>query len=428
MWFHGGISAAGVIMSLRTSQHISAILLVSALCFHATDSFGSGFAVYTQDASALGQGNAMIAHADGPAAIFFNPALLNKLEGTQVEVGTTLIFPSRKFKSDLSSTEYETEYSVFYPSTFYISHRFDDKVSAGLGVFSPFGLGTDWGEDWEGRYITTRSEMKTFNFNPAISYQIMSNLSVAAGVDFILLDAILERKINLSSLGLPDANQKFSGDGRGVGYNLGVLYDINEDTSLGASYRSEVSVDIAGDATFNLPSPAFSATFPNTAGETYITLPQQVHAGISYKGFEALIIEAGVRWEGWSSYDELKFDFEQPIAGNTTVAYEKDWRDTWTGNVGAQYQLNDAVSLRAGYLYGGNPVPDKTFEPSIPDSNTHIFTIGTGLKSQRMKIDLAYAYQMLESREKNNTIGATSANGRYDSRLHLIGISLTYLF
>jgi len=414
-------------MNLKTSQHISAVLLASALCFHATDSFGSGFAVYTQDASALGQGNAMIAHTDGPAAIFFNPALLNKLEGTQVEVGTTLIFPSRKFKSDLSGKEYETEYSVFYPSTFYLSHRFDDKVSAGLGIFSPFGLGTDWGEDWEGRYITTRSEMSTFNFNPAISYQIMSNLSVAAGVDFILMDATLERKINLGS---SDANQKFSGDGRGLGYNLGVLYDINEDTSLGASYRSEVSVGIAGDATFNLPSPALSTTFPNTAGETHITLPQQVHAGISYKGFEALIIEAGVRWEGWSSYDELKLDFEQsiPIIGITTMTYEKDWRDTWTGNIGAQYQLNDSVSLRAGYLYGGNPVPDKTFEPSIPDSNTHIFTIGTGLKSHRMKIDLAYAYQMLESREKNNTIGAITANGRYDSRIHLVGISLTYLF
>ncbi len=409
-------------MSLRTSQYISAILLASALCFNATDSFGSGFAVYTQDASALGQGNAMIAHTDGPAAIFFNPALLNKLEGTQVEVGTTLIFPSRKFKSDLSSTEYETEYSVFYPSTFYISHKFDDKVSAGLGIFSPFGLGTDWGENWEGRYITTRSEMKTFNFNPAISYQIMPNLSVAAGVDFIMMDATLERKINL---GLSDAGQKFSGDGRGVGYNLGVVFDINDETSLGASYRSEVKVGIAGDANFNLPSSALSTTFPDTGGETDITLPQQVHAGISYKGFEGLIIEAGARWEGWSSYDELKFDFEQPIAGSTTVAYEKDWRNTWTGNAGAQYQLNNGVSLRAGYLYGGNPVPDNTFEPAIPDSNTHIFTIGTGIKSRKMKIDLAYAYQMLESRNKNNT---TSANGRYDSRIHLLGISLTYLF
>ena len=363
----------------------------------------------------------MIAHTDGPAAIFFNPALLNKLEGTQVEVGTTLIFPSRKSKSDLSSTEYETEYSVFYPSTFYISHRFDDKVSAGLGVFSPFGLGTDWGEDWEGRYITTRSEMKTFNFNPAISYQIMPNLSVAAGVDFILLDATLENKVNL-----------FSGDGRGLGYNLGAVYDINEDTTLGASYRSEVNVDIAGDATF-IPAAFY------TKAETDITLPQQVHAGISYKGFEDLIIEAGVRWEGWSSYDELKLDFEQsiPILGITTMTYEKDWKDTWTGNAGAQYQLNDSVSLRAGYLYGGNPVPDKTFEPSIPDSNTHIFTIGTGLKYQRIKIDLAYAYQMQESREKNNTIDdspldgltpATSANGRYDSRIHLVGINLTYIY
>lgn len=425
-------------MRLKTSQRISAILLASALCCHATDSFGSGFAVYTQDASALGQGNAMIAHTDGPAAVFFNPALLNKLEGTQVEVGTTLIFPSREFKSDFSGKEYETGYSVFYPSTFYISHKFNDKVSAGLGVFSPFGLGTDWGDTWEGRYITTNAEMRTFNFNPAVSYQMMPNLSVAAGIDFILLDATLERKINLSALGLPDANQKFSGDGRGVGYNLGIVFDINGDTSFGASYRSEVDVDIDGDAAFKLPSSALSTLFPNTDGETDITLPQQVHAGISYKGFKDLIIEAGVRWEGWSSYDELRFDFDRPIAGSTTVAYEKDWRDTWTGDMGIQYQLNDRASLRAGYLYGGNPIPDKTFEPAIPDSNTHIFTVGTGVKYQRMKIDLAYAYQMLEGRDKNNTIDDNqfdgqlkneySANGRYDSGLHLVGISLTYIF
>ena len=30
-----------------------------------------------------------------------------------------------------------------------------DKISVGFGVFNPFGLGNQWPDDWEGRYIAT---------------------------------------------------------------------------------------------------------------------------------------------------------------------------------------------------------------------------------------------------------------------------------
>src|SRR3990172_2292821 len=412
-------------------------VIVSIFCSSVPDIYGSGFAVYTHDAAALGQGNSAIAHTEGPSAIFFNPALISKLEGTQIQVGTTLIIPSREVKSDFTGDTERTEPTVFFPSTLFFTRKFNDKVSGGLGVFSPFGLGTEWDGDWEGRYITTNSRLKTFNFNPVIAYQLTPNIAVAAGVDFIILDADLEKKINLNNFStlLPnvDYNQKFSGDGNGIGYNLGVVYDISRDISFGASYRSEVKVDIEGDATFELPS----VYTPNTGGETDITLPQQAYAGMCYKGFDHLTLEAGIRWEGWSSYDELKFDFEQPILGSRTVVFKKDWKDTYGGNIGAQYQLNDTVSLRAGYLYSENPVPDMTFEPSIPDSNTHLFTIGTGLKYRQARIDLAYGYQLLEKRDKENSIDdnpnnglnvATSANGEYGTHLHLVGLSLTYVF
>lgn len=420
---------------------IAAPLCVLLIICIIPNAYGSGFAIFTQGASALGQADAIIAHTDDPSAIFFNPALINKLDGTQIESGTTVLLPSQEFKSDVSGKTFGTEDDVFFPSTFFITHKFNDKVSAGLGVFNPFGLGIDWGNEWEGRYIATNSELQTFNINPVASYQITPNIAFAAGVDFLLLDTTLEKQINLSPYGLPDAGQRFDGDGHGIGYNLGILYDINEDISIGAAYRSKIKVDINGDAAFDLPAgtPSLISTlFPNTGGNADLTLPQQAYVGITYRGIDRLTLETGLRREGWSSFEELKINLDQPVAGSKTSVTEKDWKDTYSVNLGAKYQINETFALLAGYLYGGNPVPDRTFDPIVPDANTHLITIGTNIKYKKIRIDIAYGYQRLEGTSKNNSLddnpsdalvnNTTSANGKYDTDLHLIGISLVYKF
>jgi long-chain fatty acid transport protein len=425
---------------------LSALIVAFSIFCTISNTYGSGFAIYTQGASTLGQGAATIAHTDDPSAIFWNPALMNKLQGTQIQLGTTLIFPSRKFESDITGETVKTEPDVFFPSTFFITHKFNDKISAGLGVFNPFGLATKWPDDWEGRYIATNSEMTTFNINPVVSYQIIPQLSFAAGLDFLLLDATLEKNINQTGIlsyimgvpfPAPDIKQKFEGDGTGIGYNFGILLEPHRDISIGASYRSEIKVDIDGRATHDDVNPFLSAAFPNTNGDTDITLPQQIHVGVYYKGLDPLTFEVALRWEGWSSYDQLKISLDKPVFNSKTSVAEKDWEDTYSVSIGAKYQLNDSVALLAGYLYGGNPIPDKTFEPAIPDANTHLFTIGTTIKQKNFKVDLAYGYQKLQERNKNNDVGVESsipgildarANGKYKSYLHMVGISLTYTF
>lgn len=420
---------------------MTVFISVFLVLFTVLDAFGSGFAIYTQNASSLGQGNATIAHTEDSSAIFFNPALINKLDKTQIELGTTIIFPSRKFKSDLTGKTLKADKDVFYPSTLFVTHKFNEKLSAGLGVFNPFGLGTKWPDDWEGKYIATTSELKTYNINPVASYQVTPWMSVAAGVDFLLLDANMEKKINFSMFGLPDGKQKFKGDGTGYGYNCGILVEPRKDIAIGASYRSEIKVDIDGDATFSIPAIALSQIgplFPDTSGSTDLTLPQQVHFGIYYKGFYPFTFEVATRWEGWSSFDRLEIKLDKPVAGSAVSVTERNWKDTYSVNLGAKYQLNDEVALLAGYLYGGNPIPDKTFDPSIPDANTHLFCFGTDIKYKTFKFALAYAFQKLQSRNKNNSIDDnpndgivnpfTSANGKYDANIHMVGISLTYKF
>jgi long-chain fatty acid transport protein len=423
-------------------KRISVFVIFISIAGMVQNAHGSGFGIFTQSASSLGQGSAVVAHTDSPSTIFFNPALMNTLSGTQVEVGTTLVFPNREFHS-FSGNTYETKDDVFFPSTFYITHKFNDKVSAGLGVFNPFGLGTDWGDTWEGRYLATKSEMETFNINPAVSLQVLPGLSIAAGLDILVLDATLENNIDVSGIAgapsgtFPDAGQKFRGDGTGIGFNVGMHADLGKNFSLGAAYRSEIKVDPTGDVTFDipngLPEPLNSiirASLLNSGAKTRITLPQQVFAGISYKGFDRLTLEAGMRWEGWSSFKELKVDLDNGVSQTQA----RNWKNTYAIDLGARYRLNDTVSLLGGYLYGQNPVPDSTFEPAIPDSDTHLFCIGADLNFRKLNVALAYAYQLQDDRTKNNTIGdpfrpgSGTANGRYSTDIQLLALSLAYKF
>jgi long-chain fatty acid transport protein len=395
----------------------------------ATEAHAAGFAIFTHGASALGQGNAVTAHSDNPSTIFYNPALMNRLEGTQFQVGTTAIFTSREFESNLPGGSTSDD-AVFFPSTFYATHKFNDKVSAGLGVFNPFGLGTEWADDWEGRYLATKSELTTFNINPVLSYQVTPSLSVAAGVDIILLDATLERKIPsiaLAAIGFPpgvDIGQKFEGDGTGVGFNVAVAYDLTKDLTFGASYRSEVEVDIKGDATFS--SNVLPVSALNSGGKTEITLPQQVTAALAYKGIDKLTLEAGLRWEGWSSFDKLTITLDNGAVDETP----RNWKNSWGANVGAKYQVSDTVALLAGYVWGETAVPDSTFDPSIPDADTHVFCVGTDLDFQAWNIALSYAYQLYEDRTKNNDTKPLlpPANGVYKSDAHLLAMSVGYKF
>lgn len=408
----------------------------------------SGFGIFTQGASALGQADAVVAHGELPEAIFFNPALITRLAGTQASLGTTLVFPDRKFSSELTGGSEETEDNYFYPSTFYLTHALTDTLSAGLGVFSPFGLGTDWPDGWEGRYLATKSTITTFNINPNLAWQLTPAVSIAAGIDFVLLDAALESQVNLTAVTggafgpLLDAQQKFEGDGQGVGYNLGLLVDLTDDLAFGASYRSEVKIDIDGEATFELP-PSLESSVPepylsavrgalaNSDAKTDITLPAVGMLGLAYSGIDRLVIEIGLRWEDWSSYDELVL-----VLDNGTVdVRRKDWHDTTSYNIGGSYRLSDRVALLAGYLYGPSAVPGRTLEPAVPDSVSHLFCFGTDLTFGPTVVSISYGYQHLESVKKDNTLADpfsqdpdTRANGTYESDLHLAGLSVSYRF
>ena len=377
--------------------------------------YGSGYGIFTQGADALGQANSVIAHGDGPSSAYFNPALIPRLPGTQIEVGTTLIFPSREYRDPLGATYSTREDILTPPSTLYITHAFTDKLSASMAVFNPFGLSTDWGDNWPGRYISTKSEMSTINFNPAVAYAVLPNLSIAAGLDVIYLESTLRSVVPGPGFDIP---QRFSGTGTGVGFNLGVAYDINKSLAVGVAYRSKVDISVDGNYQNSLMPTSVDA-------DADITLPQQLTAGIAYRPIEPLVMELGIRWEDWSSTNNLTVKI--PALANVAV-YPRDWHGTAAVMAGGKYRFNDMFSGSLGYLYGWNPVPDRTFEPAIPDSNTHLFSLGGEARIKDFTFNMAYAYQLQYNRSKGFNKYGPIAMGEYESNLNLLALSIGYRF
>jgi len=268
-----------------------------------------------------------------------------------------------------------------------------------------------------------------------ISFRLHPRFSLAAGVDVLYFDAELKRKLIVNPA-LPDIEQTFSGDDTGFGFNIGLHVKVTDRISIGASYRSQIEVEVDGKAEFDIPPvlsaavPGIETIFPNTGAHTEMTLPQQVFTGISAQVTDAFIAEIGLRWEGWSSIDELKYTLDQPISmpPQSVEIQDKDWNDTFAFMVGGKYRINEIFTLLAGYLYGQDAVPDRTFEPAVPDSPTHLFTIGTDIEIENFKLALSYGYQLQEDRDKQTNFYGSVANGTYEGNIHLAAVSLSYRF
>jgi long-chain fatty acid transport protein len=417
------------------------VLIVSGLVIPSLAA-ASGYGVFTQGASGLGQANAVVAHTTGPSSLYFNPALINDVPGRQVEFGTTAVYSDRDI--DFIGGGSENGDSAWnFPSTFYYTHQANDKLTSGLGIYFPFGLSNEWDKNYDGRYIGTSGEMFTVNINPAVSYRVTDRLSLAVGLDFHYLDTELKANINQGLLidatlnGLADVRQKFTGDGWGAGYNLGVLFKATDRISIGAAYRSQVDIDIEGDMSLSGvgDDPMLQFLFQEGNAESDIELPAQFTVGVATRVTDALLIEIGARWEDWDVNDKQTLDLQNPILGETRIVQERDWQSTWTYNIGANYKLNDSIALNCGYLYGQDAVPNKTFEPIIPDSDAHLFTVGTDLKKDAWTLSAAFGYEYHEERTKNNSVGDPitglpqyTANGDYNTDIYLFALSLGYAF
>lgn len=408
---------------------------------------GAGFLIYEHGAAAMAMGGAFVALANDATAVFHNPAGIAFLEGTQVSVGTTLIIPSSTLTMpgiglvDPSyATSYEKESQVFFPSTVYITHKFSDRIVAGFGFFSPYGLGAKWPADYPLRYIAVKDDMKTFFFNPTIAIKLSDNLSIGAGVSYIYSTLSFElAQLIILAPGPPpvtaDVPVTLEANGDGWGLNAGLLYK-GEKFSLGFNWRGSIKIDYTeGDLALDLSEVAPGISLPGTAS-TAFSFPHILGVGATIQLTDQLLLTADIHYILWSSFDEFTVEVDVPgleaiyPPGFEDTIVEENWEDSFTFRGGLQYMVNENFSLRAGFLYDQTPQPVETMDPLLPDADRWAFTGGFGYKSGRFAVDVAYQYEPFKDRTSPNrdVYPAGLGEGTYSTTAHLISVSIGFMF
>jgi long-chain fatty acid transport protein len=421
------------------------------LVFLSAEVFGAGFHIHEQGAKAMGMGNAFVAQADDPSALFFNPAGIAFQEGTQISLGVTTIFvPETEFKGstklgnssaspllgvEVTGVDEKARKDVFFPPNFYFTHSMENRpISFGIGFNSIYPLAKRWKSTSPFRDEVREIAIKPFNIQPTVAYRIDKwNLALAFGVDYTYAQVWLEKSpyADNFALGLPVppgtaatnlGDLEIDGSGDGWGFNFGILWKPIKQVSLGLAYRSEIELDIDGDADFlSFVGPPFNSFSGDVSTE--ITLPDTWSFGIAYMPTERLTLEFDVDRFGWSSYDELAIDFDSSASLPDSTA-DKDWDDCWAFRFGAQYGITENFDIRAGYAYDNTPQPSDTVGPELPDADRHNYTIGFGYRVGKATIDVAYMYVDFKDRKVDNSI----QTGTYKSDAHLIGANLAYKF
>lgn len=406
-----------------------AILLLCLYIFSAPHVHGG---TVIESARAAGMGVAFTATADDPSAIVFNPAGLAGQRGTHYYGGTAAFYMRTEYDSPQGDTE-KTKSAVYFPPHAYLISDFGmETMGFGLGIYSPLGIGgRKWSDTGPIRYLSTENTIATMEISAAFGWAfIPDRLSIGGGLLYMYSQNTMERMLDQSALGAGDGKISYDGWGTGAGFTLSLLASPFDRFRIGLHYRSRVEITHDGELELEDIAPALRPLFGGdrykTDAENEQDMPSLVAIGLACDFTDDLTVGMDFQWAEWSVFDTstLKIDHPVPQAGLMDLTTAMNWEDTWVVSLGAEYRLDEHWTIRGGYFYTENAVPDESVNPATPEADSHTLTLGTGWHSGKITLDAAYVVQLPAERDVENSI----LSGEYTNTIHTLTLSLGYAF
>ena len=456
-----------------------------ALMLGAGQAFGAGFAL--QENSGSGLGNAYAggaAAAEDAATLWSNAAGMSRIGTNQFVGAINVIWPSFKF-SDSGSIHALNQPlggdggdagNVAFVPNMYLVIPINKQWSFGLGINAPFGLKTEYDDGWMGRYQAIKSDVKTLNINPALSWKVSDNIALGGGVSYQQVKATFTSNVIYSAAiaqaagaaaaagqippptagaivaqtGGLDAFSSVSGDDYAWGWNVGILADLDKNNRFGASWRSDINYNLSGNVNFSYPtlpaltppqlqpvlgllSSAVNGVLANGGITSGIKLPGI--ANFSWFGHvsDRWDIMADVQWTRWSTIQDLTF---VRTTGAILQSTPEHFKDAWRYSLGANYQYDPQWKLRMGAAYDQSPVQDAYRTARLPDSDRTWLALGAQYAmSPAVKLDFGATYIWV----KNSSIAQISTappsvaaygylKGDYNNSVVVVSTQVTWNF
>ena len=399
----------------------------------------SGFAVPELNVAGIALSNALVANPDSLAAIPYNPAAMAFHEGKSISLGAMLVKPDLSVDTGSGTVDSEANEVVGIPSV--VAHMtLTETWALGVAVNAPFGLETEWEPGtFDSQYplgstIPTQSKLEIVAISPSFAYKVNDDVSLSGGIDiYDMREVIFNGDINAGAPGSNPAAD-LNGDGRGVGFNLGLMVRQGNWT-FGGSYHSEANIEIEGEV--DLPAGALPA-FADNKVNADLRLPYRLQLGVRNQTTDKLAIEFDFTRTGWSSFDTLEVNHD--TFGFNIVTSVNDWDDTNAYRLGVTYDISPETQLRAGYTFDETGQKDDFFSPRVPDSDRQLFSFGLGHTfANGWTLDASYMYVKFDDRKVNQTAlhtgdlagetnGTPAVNGDYESSVSLLGFGVTKKF
>jgi long-chain fatty acid transport protein len=382
---------------------------------------GVGLRLPNQDPEAIARGNAFVATADNPSAIYYNPAGITQLKGHNVQAGLYFLSTGVDYESPTGETAETDSSFVPVPQLYYVSVMEDVPVAFGLGVYVPYGLGLDWGDDNPFRTLVQEGKLLYLSINPVLAWAPHPNFSIGLGPTINYSEASLTRGIFV-----PGDEFKFEGDGMSYGFNGGIRWQPHRQWAFGVSYRSPTTTEYRGDADIELLFPQPASLSGSTRAE--IKFPQHVVAGVSFRPTENWNIEVNVDWTDWDDLDDIVLTGVP--GGDQAVAL--NYRSSWMYEFGVTRNLGRGYYLSGGYFFSESSSPDRNFTPLVPDTDLHLGSLGLSYRGERWSWAAAYHFgynsgRTVSGSESGSLVGE-SADGTYEVLNHAFNLSAAVRF
>jgi len=443
-----GLLQKGKTMKLQTLGPVGLMILAGG-------AQAAGFALVEQNASGLGNAYAgQAAAATDASTIFYNPAGMALLDGRQLTVSASAIRPSIKF-SDAASVAAPLQ---FGPSgdggdaggwglapTLYYAMGLKPGVKFGLGINAPFGLKTEYDANWAGRYFAVKSDLKSVNINPTLSFKVNDRLALGVGLDAQWVSAELSNMVDDSAIfyratsGVMVAPNVQSlatvkGDDWAWGYNFGLMFSPDTATRVGLNYRSRLDFKLNGDVHFNHPAglnttqaAILAAATPDGAVTAAVTLPDSASLSLFRQIDPKWDLLADISWTNWSLFRALTV-----VRGNGSVlgTTPENWRDNWRYSLSLNYHQDARMTWRFGVAYDQTPVEDAFRTPRIPDGSRTWLALGGQYRvSPQSTADFGYAHLFVQSTGIQQASAATGAlAGNYRNAVDIVSVQYNRTF
>ncbi|UQG62122.1 outer membrane protein transport protein [Marinobacter sp. M3C] len=460
---------------MKSTRLVLAIRLTTLAAIAAPATvFAGGFSLNEQSASAMGVANAgAAANPENASTVFFNPAGMSQLKGTNLSFGVAVLDIDAEAKEgSTSATDFlgnkvnglgggDIADLAVLPN-FFLTHEVSDSIDVGFGIHAPYGLAADYDDNFSGRYFADKTELTAIAFTPSIAINNGKGLSMGLGMNIMYAEARLTKfqdvrggffkstggnaaqaealaKNYEATYGAPYSD--INGDDIAVNFRVGFLYELSDRTQFGLTAQTGTEFELKGEAEItNFPSPTLIPMTLREDASVPLAIPESITVGARHQLNESVTVLAGATYARWSRFEGLDVFSTEGDGGQISQALGRTgdkplshvtekWQNTWQFNVGGIWQATPAWAFKAGYAWDESPVGEFV-TARVPSSDRHWLTLGTQWKDAQSgwTVDAAvgtllftddpkineFVYQYDAPSQKDPAAGKSNYKGEYE--------------